>query len=122
MPARGHREAEEAQFRREEGGQGPIEQREGCDVLYSRGRCVFMLRLQACSDVVTENRGTDRGLMIRYTGHNVQQHSVVLVRGGRSQDCPGVRYHLVRGALDLVFPSHYPDWERERSWANGLGL
>ena len=35
-------------------------------------------------------------------GHNVQQHSVVLVRGGRSQDCPGVRYHLVRGAMDLV--------------------
>ena len=35
-------------------------------------------------------------------GHNVQQHSVVLVRGGRSQDCPGVKYHLVRGALDLV--------------------
>ncbi|OBW65702.1 MAG: Uncharacterized protein AUREO_042410 [Aureobasidium pullulans] len=34
-------------------------------------------------------------------GHNVQQHSVVLVRGGRSQDCPGVKYHLVRGALDL---------------------
>jgi small subunit ribosomal protein S12 len=32
----------------------------------------------------------------------VQQHSVVLVRGGRSQDCPGVKYHLVRGALDLV--------------------
>ena len=37
-----------------------------------------------------------------FTGHNVQQHSVVLVRGGRSQDCPGVKYHLVRGALDLV--------------------
>jgi small subunit ribosomal protein S12 len=35
-------------------------------------------------------------------GHNIQQHSVVMVRGGRSQDCPGVRYHLVRGALDLV--------------------
>jgi len=34
----------------------------------------------------------------------VQQHSVVLVRGGRSQDCPGVRYHLVRGAMDLVSP------------------
>ncbi|KAI1007868.1 hypothetical protein K3495_g362 [Podosphaera aphanis] len=34
-------------------------------------------------------------------GHNAQQHSVVLVRGGRSQDCPGVKYHLVRGALDL---------------------
>ncbi len=35
-------------------------------------------------------------------GHNIQQHSVVLVRGGRTQDCPGVLYHLVRGALDLV--------------------
>lgn len=32
----------------------------------------------------------------------MQQHSVVLVRGGRSQDCPGVKYHLVRGAFDLV--------------------
>ena len=35
-------------------------------------------------------------------GHNIQQHSVVLVRGGRAQDCPGVRYRCVRGALDLV--------------------
>lgn len=38
----------------------------------------------------------------RRLGHNVQQHSVVLVRGGRAQDCPGVRYRLIRGALDLV--------------------
>lgn len=43
------------------------------------------------------------GLMIQLpTGHNIQQHSVVLVRGGRAQDCPGVKYHLVRGSLDLV--------------------
>lgn len=35
-------------------------------------------------------------------GHNIQQHSVVLLRGGRSQDCPGVRYKCVRGAADLV--------------------
>lgn len=33
-------------------------------------------------------------------GHNLQEHSVVLVRGGRVRDLPGVRYHLVRGALD----------------------
>ena len=39
---------------------------------------------------------------IQGEGHNVQQHSVVLVRGGRAPDCPGVKYHLVRGALDLV--------------------
>ncbi|KAH9989701.1 hypothetical protein BJV74DRAFT_878142 [Russula compacta] len=34
-------------------------------------------------------------------GHNLQEHSVVLVRGGRAQDLPGVRYKLVRGASDL---------------------
>lgn len=35
-------------------------------------------------------------------GHNLQEHSVVLVRGGRVKDLPGVRYHLVRGALDTA--------------------
>ncbi len=33
-------------------------------------------------------------------GHNLQEHSIVLVRGGRVKDLPGVRYHIVRGALD----------------------
>ena len=33
-------------------------------------------------------------------GHNLQEHSVVLIRGGRVQDLPGVRYHIVRGSLD----------------------
>lgn len=35
-------------------------------------------------------------------GHNLQEHSVVLVRGGRVKDIPGVRYHIVRGALDTA--------------------
>jgi small subunit ribosomal protein S12 len=35
-------------------------------------------------------------------GHNLQEHSIVLVRGGRVKDLPGVRYHIVRGALDTV--------------------
>ena len=35
-------------------------------------------------------------------GHNLQEHSVVLVRGGRVKDLPGVRYHIVRGTLDTV--------------------
>lgn len=35
-------------------------------------------------------------------GHNLQEHSVVLVRGGRVKDLPGVRYHMVRGALDTA--------------------
>ena len=33
-------------------------------------------------------------------GHNLQEHSIVLVRGGRVKDLPGVRYHMIRGALD----------------------
>lgn len=35
-------------------------------------------------------------------GHNLQEHSVVLIRGGRVRDLPGVRYHIVRGALDTA--------------------
>ena len=35
-------------------------------------------------------------------GHNLQEHSVVLVRGGRAKDLPGVRYHIIRGTLDAV--------------------
>ena len=35
-------------------------------------------------------------------GHNLQEHSVVLIRGGRVKDLPGVRYHLVRGTLDAL--------------------
>jgi small subunit ribosomal protein S12 len=40
-------------------------------------------------------------------GHNLQEHSVVLVRGGRVKDLPGVRYHIVRGSLDLQARSKY---------------
>jgi len=35
-------------------------------------------------------------------GHNLQEHSVVLIRGGRIKDLPGVRYHVIRGTLDAV--------------------
>jgi small subunit ribosomal protein S12 len=35
-------------------------------------------------------------------GHNLQEHSIVLIRGGRVKDLPGVRYHIVRGALDTL--------------------
>lgn len=34
-------------------------------------------------------------------GHNLQEHSIVLIRGGRARDLPGVRYHIVRGVLDI---------------------
>ena len=45
-------------------------------------------------------------------GHNLQEHSVVLVRGGRVKDLPGVRYHIVRGTLD---PSGVDGREQGRS-------
>ena len=45
-------------------------------------------------------------------GHTLQEHSVVLIRGGRVKDLPGVRYHIVRGALDCVGVS---DRKRGRS-------
>jgi len=51
-------------------------------------------------------------------GHNLQEHSVVLVRGGRVKDLPGVRYHVVRGALDAlgaIGPSNTNKQERRRS-------
>ena len=35
-------------------------------------------------------------------GHNLQEHSIVMIRGGRVKDLPGVRYHVIRGALDAV--------------------
>lgn len=68
----------------------------------------------AVSHVASEKLGrwtVARNKSVRYSGfhtdweflgHNIQQHSVVLVGGGRAQDCPGVKYTLVRGALDLV--------------------
>jgi small subunit ribosomal protein S12 len=45
-------------------------------------------------------------------GHNLQEHSVVLIRGGRVKDLPGVRYHVVRGTLDA---SRVQDRRRGRS-------
>ena len=46
------------------------------------------------------NGGVEVTAYIPGEGHNLQEHSIVLVRGGRVKDLPGVRYHLVRGALD----------------------
>ena len=47
------------------------------------------------------NNGHEVLAYIPGEGHNLQEHAVVLIRGGRVKDLPGVRYHIVRGALDL---------------------
>ncbi len=46
--------------------------------------------------------GTEVTAYIPGVGHNLQEHSVTLVRGGRVKDLPGVRYHIIRGALDTA--------------------
>ncbi|HLP12129.1 MAG TPA: 30S ribosomal protein S12 [Flavobacteriales bacterium] len=54
---------------------------------------------------VAKVRLTNKTEVIAYIpgeGHNLQEHSIVLVRGGRVKDLPGVRYHIVRGALDTA--------------------
>lgn len=56
--------------------------------------------------------GTEVTAYIPGVGHNLQEHSIVLVRGGRIKDIPGVRYHVVRGTLDA---SGVADRARSRS-------
>ena len=48
------------------------------------------------------SNGKEINAYIPGEGHNLQEHSIVLVRGGRVKDLPGVRYHIVRGALDTA--------------------
>src|SRR2546427_1005188 len=56
-------------------------------------RKVARVRLTNCIEVTTYIPGV---------GHNLQEHSIVLIRGGRVKDLPGVRYHVIRGTLDSV--------------------
>ncbi len=56
-------------------------------------------------DKVAKVRLTNKVEVIAYIpgeGHNLQEHSIVLIRGGRVKDLPGVRYHIVRGSLDTA--------------------
>ena len=46
--------------------------------------------------------GTEGTAYIPGIGHNLQEHSVVLIRGGKVRDLPGVRYHIIRGTLDAA--------------------
>ncbi|MDR1665514.1 MAG: 30S ribosomal protein S12 [Puniceicoccales bacterium] len=75
---------------------------------FRRGVCVQVMtrtpkKPNSAIRKVTKVRLTNGMEIIAYIpdeGHNLQEHSIVLVRGGRVKDLPGVRYHVVRGALD----------------------
>jgi len=58
------------------------------------------------------SNGKEVTVYIPGEGHNLQEHSIVLVRGGRVRDLPGVRYHIIRGVLDA---SGVEDRRRSRS-------
>ena len=81
---------------------------DGCPV--RRGTCVRVFTMtpkkpnSALRKVarVKLTTGREVSAYIGGEGHNLQEHSVVLVRGGRVKDLPGVRYHIVRGALDCA--------------------
>jgi small subunit ribosomal protein S12 len=80
----------------------------------SADRKVCKVRLHESGTVVT--------CFIPGEGHNLQEHSIVLVRGGRVPDLPGVRYHVVRGVLDTnpphsVEPQHGVKGDGERKQA-----
>ena len=62
-----------------------------------RGVCTAALRKIAR---VRLTNGYEVSAYIPGVGHNLQEHSVVLIRGGRVKDLPGVRYHIIRGTLD----------------------
>jgi len=51
---------------------------------------------------VSLTKGMEVTTYIPGEGHNLQEHSIVLIRGGRVKDLPGIRYHVVRGTLDSV--------------------
>ena len=59
------------------------------------------IRRFTCCKVRLTN-GREGNAYISGIGHNLQEHSVVLIRGGRVRDLPGVRYHIIRGALDAA--------------------
>jgi small subunit ribosomal protein S12 len=75
---------------------------------FKRGVCIQVMtrtpkKPNSAARKVTKVRLTNGSEVIAYIpdeGHNLQEHSIVLVRGGRVPDLPGVRYHVVRGALD----------------------
>jgi small subunit ribosomal protein S12 len=77
---------------------------------FRRGVCVQVMtrtpkKPNSAIRKVAKVRLTNGNEVISYIpdeGHNLQEHSIVLVRGGRVKDLPGVRYHIVRGALDAM--------------------
>ena len=84
--------------------------RTGRKTLEKKSKTPALLKgLNTKKNVMTDNnspqkRGVSNGIEVSAyipgVGHNLQEHSVVMIRGGRVKDLPGVRYHIIRGTLD----------------------
>jgi small subunit ribosomal protein S12 len=88
-----------------------LKRKNGTNSPFSRGECVQVKTatpkkpnsaLRKIARVRLRSTGTVVTAYIGGEGHNLQEHSVVLVRGGHVPDLPGVKYHVVRGALDTA--------------------
>ena len=72
-----------------------------CTRVYTTTPKNLILRLRKVARVRLTN-STEVTAYIPGEGHNLQEHSIVLIEGGRVKDLPGVRYHIVRGSLDTA--------------------
>ena len=70
--------------------------------LVRKGREVIEIKSKSRAPRVRLTNSKEVNAYIPGEGHNLQEHSIVLVRGGRVKDLPGVRYHILRGALDTA--------------------
>ena len=80
---------------------GPPQKRGVCVRVYTQTPKKPNSALRKVARVRLTN-GTEVTTYIPGVGHNLQEHSIVLIRGGRVKDLPGVRYHVIRGTLDTV--------------------
>src|SRR5438067_6061853 len=81
--------------------QGPPQKRGVCTRVYTTTPKKPNSALRKVARVRLTN-GIEVTSYIPGVGHNLQEHSVVLIRGGRVKDLPGVRYHIIRGTLDSI--------------------
>src|SRR5438876_9370197 len=81
--------------------QGSPQKRGGCTRVYTTTPKKPNSALRKVARVRLTN-GMEVTSYIPGEGHNLQEHSVVLIRGGRVKDLPGVRYHIIRGTLDTT--------------------
>ena len=81
---------------------GEIRKNAACVPVCTPPRRRSLIPRCARSPVSVSSNGEEVTAYIPGEGHNLQEHSIVMIRGGRVKDLPGVRYHIIRGTLDTA--------------------